>query len=274
MKSSNLRFSIVTPSFNQGRFLEKTILSVLDQNYSNFEHIIVDGGSTDNTIDILRNYPHLFWISEPDSGQSNAINKGFKMASGDIFAWINSDDYYEKNIFAKVANYFLENPNCDFLYGDITYVDQDRKSLFNIVGGNINFNNLLRNPDLIRQPSFFWRKEKHSEIGGVDESLDLVMDYDFFLKMSKQKAPHYINMNFSYYRVYDQTKTLSNLKNQAREILKVMVRHKNILSLSMIWFVLKRYLQSFNIFRKLGKIKTKFISYVNRKKKTNSNSRS
>lgn len=274
MKSSNLRFSIVTPSFNQGKFIEETILSVLDQKYLDFEHIIIDGGSTDNTIDILRKYPHLIWISEQDNGQSNAINKGFKMASGDIFAWINSDDYYAKNIFNEVANCFLQNPNCDFVYGDITYVDQERKSLFTIAGGNLDFYNLLRNPDLIRQPSFFWRKEKHYEIGGIDESLDLVMDYDFFLKISKHKKPQYINMIFSYYRVYDQTKTLSNLRKQAQEIFKVMIRHKSVLSLSMIWFVVKRYLQSFKIVRELGKIKTKFAYYVKSKQKTNSNSRS
>jgi len=88
-----VKISIITPTLNHAQYIEDTILSVKNQDYSDFEHIIIDGGSTDGTVDILKKYPHLIWISEKDSGQSNAINKGFKMASGDILAWINSDDY-------------------------------------------------------------------------------------------------------------------------------------------------------------------------------------
>ena len=188
----NLKISIVTPSYNQGQFIEQTIQSVLNQDYKNYEHIIIDGGSTDNTIDILKKYNHLQWISEKDSGQSNAINKGFSMAKGEIFAWLNSDDFYEENIFQSIADYFMGHKTCNFLYGDITYVDRNGKKAFEIKGEEITFESLLKNPDLIRQPSFFWKKKNFVENGGLDESLDLVMDYDLFLKFIKSQTPGYI----------------------------------------------------------------------------------
>ncbi len=102
----SLKFSIVTPSLNQGRFIRDTIESVLNQNYQNFEHIVIDGGSNDDTINILKEYAHLKWTSEKDNGPTDAINKGFKLATGDIFTWLNSDDYFEKNIFKDVVKEF------------------------------------------------------------------------------------------------------------------------------------------------------------------------
>lgn len=257
-----LKISIVTPSYNQGNFIEKTIKSILNQNYENFEHIIIDGGSTDNTIEIVKCYKHLKWISEEDSGQANALNKGFALATGDIFAWLNSDDYYEVNIFNTVSEYFENHSDCDFLYGDITYVNKYDEKLFEISGDEINYNSLLKNPDLIRQPSFFWRREIFYKFGGIDESLNLVMDYDLFLKFTKIKKPCYIKKNFSYYRIYDETKTHSNRKKQAIEILKVMIKNKPLLSFSMLWFIVKRYFGSYSIFRKIRKIQKKYFYYA------------
>lgn len=243
----NPKISIVTPSFNQGQFIEQTIISVLNQNYENFEHIVMDGGSTDNTLDILKNYKHLIWKSEKDSGQGNAINKGFTIATGDIFAWLNSDDFYEENIFQSIADYFKQNKNTNFLYGDITYIDKNGKKVFEITGDDISFENLLENPDLIRQPSFFWRRENYFLNDGLDESLDLVMDYDLFLKMIKSQQPGYINKNLSYYRFYDETKTNVNRKKQAFELYKVMKRHASGITASMYWFLIKRYFGSFGL---------------------------
>ena len=102
-----MKISIITPSFNQARFIEQTILSVLRQDYPCVEHIVVDGGSTDGTIDIMRRYPHLIWSSEADNGQADALNKGLSKATGDIIGWINSDDYYADNIFAEVEGSFF-----------------------------------------------------------------------------------------------------------------------------------------------------------------------
>ena len=250
----NLKISIVTPSYNQGQFIEQTIQSVLNQDYKNYEHIIIDGGSTDNTIDILKKYNHLQWISEKDSGQSNAINKGFSMAKGEIFAWLNSDDFYEENIFQSIADYFMGHKTCNFLYGDITYVDRNGKKAFEIKGEEITFESLLKNPDLIRQPSFFWKKKNFVENGGLDESLDLVMDYDLFLKFIKSQTPGYINQNLSYYRFYAETKTNVNRKKQATELCQVMKRHSSKITVGMYWFLFKRYFGLFDFFAGIRKI--------------------
>ncbi|MEE3715922.1 glycosyltransferase family 2 protein [Tumidithrix elongata RA019] len=119
------KISIVTPSLNQGRFVEECIQSVLAQKYPNFEHIVVDGGSTDNTLEVLKQYPHLQWISEPDRGSSDAINKGFRMASGDIVGWIGTDDRYLGNCFERVVAYLAANPAIDIVYGNYNWIDVD-----------------------------------------------------------------------------------------------------------------------------------------------------
>lgn len=260
-KTYNLKISIVTPSFNQGEYIEQTIESVLNQSYENFEHIVIDGGSDDSTIEILKKYKHLKWISEKDSGQSNAINKGLKMASGDIFAWLNSDDYYERNIFSAVAEYFVRNPECDFLYGDITFINKNNKTLFKLSGDLLNFKSLLTNPDLIRQPSFFWRKDAFLKIGGIDETLNLVMDYDIFLKFSRLKNPGYLNKNLSYYRTYNDTKTIKFRKKQAIEIYKVLKRNVPKLSVKMYWFIFKRYFGLSTMFEHIRKIRNFIFDY-------------
>jgi glycosyltransferase involved in cell wall biosynthesis len=125
----SLEFSIITPSYNQGKFIRDTIESILSQDYKNIEHIVIDGQSTDNTIEILNEYPHLIWISEQDKGAANAINKGVCIAKGDIIAWINSDDYYEKNVFNDIARVFEENPEISFVYGNLIFVNETKKIL-------------------------------------------------------------------------------------------------------------------------------------------------
>lgn len=117
---SNPKVSIVIPSYNQGKYLEDTILSVINQTYKNIEIIIIDGGSTDNSVDIIKKYKDKihFWVSEKDKGQANAINKGFKKASGEIFAWLNSDDLYTENAVEQIVNEFNKDPSVSIVYGD------------------------------------------------------------------------------------------------------------------------------------------------------------
>ena len=117
--------SVITPSYNSGKYIEDAVNSVLAQNYPNFEHIIVDGGSTDNTLQILEKYPHLKWVSEPDNGQSDAMNKGFGMSSGEIIVYLNADDYFEPDAFSNIVHTFEKNPDADMIVGNlkITYDD-------------------------------------------------------------------------------------------------------------------------------------------------------
>ena len=243
--SNKTLISIITPSFNQAQFIEKTILSVLDQDYHGFEHIVMDGGSTDGTIDILKKYPHLKWVSEKDHGQANAINKGFNLARGEILAWLNSDDYYEKNIFRSIVEIFDADHKCNFLYGDITYVSINDEIIRKITGDILTRKNLIINPDVVRQPSCFWRKSLQNKVGTVNENLNLVMDYDLFSRISQFTKFKYVERNFSYYRTYSNTKTLANQRQQVLELLKVSFKNNGYVHPRMIKLLFERYLNSF-----------------------------
>ena len=238
---NRLKFSIVTPSFNQGKYIRKTIESVIDQNYENFEHIIIDGGSTDETLEILKNYPHLKWISEKDRGQANAINKGFDLASGEIYAWLNSDDYYDNNTFRVVEEKFQNEKDSQFVYGDIVYVDEQSNYLSQRTGNNLSYEGLVENPDIIRQPSCFWKKELWNRCGPLDENYFLVMDLDLFLRFGKETDFYYCNNNLSFYRTYPQTKTLSNLKKQVKEIYRTVKKYEGRIPFQLKKKLLRRY---------------------------------
>jgi glycosyltransferase involved in cell wall biosynthesis len=236
-----MKISIITPTLNQAKFIEDTILSVKNQDHQDFEHIVIDGGSTDGTIEILKKYPHLNWISEKDNGQSQALNKGFRMATGDILAWLNSDDYYEKNIFSAIVSFFQSNPRCFFLYGDITYVDEKSKPLGVICGSNITYSKLLSNPDLVRQPSSFWRKEIWQTIGYLNEDLHVVMDYEYFLRIGKKYDLRYLKKNLSYFRYYPENKTNSLAKRQISELRNIIRANAGSLNLRFYKFVAGRH---------------------------------
>jgi glycosyltransferase involved in cell wall biosynthesis len=235
-----MKISIITPTLNHAKYIEDTILSVKNQNYSNFEHIIIDGGSTDGTIEILKKYPHLIWISEKDSGQSNAINKGFKMASGDILSWINSDDYYNKNVFPIIAETFKNNKDCFVLYGDMIDIDENNNILGTRSGDIITLHNLLLNPDIVRQPVCFWRKEVIDRVGYLNEDLHLVMDYDYFLRLAKQFRFYHINTNLCYFRLFKDTKTSRFKKRQIYEIYLVMKKESLCLPYRFYIYLFKR----------------------------------
>jgi len=235
-----MKISIVTPSYNQGEFIEDTIRSVLDQDHDDVEHIVMDGGSTDGTRAVLAKYPHLQWTSERDGGQSDAINKGFRRATGEILAWLNSDDYYEPHVLGDVVRYFSEHPDCMILFGDITFVNRNRDPLFGFAGDSISYERLIANPEILRQPSMFWRRDVVRELGGVDESLHLVMDFDFFLRIGARYPFHYLARNISCYRYYAENKSLSMARRQLREIYDVYRKNGVPFSWPVVRFLLSK----------------------------------
>lgn len=222
---SNLLFSVVTPSLNQGEYIRDAINSVLNQD-AELEHIIVDGVSTDNTLTVVKEYDHLKYISEPDNGPANAINKGLRLSQGDIFCWLNADDYYEPNVFSTVAEIFARHPDVSIVYGNLTFVDSAGNILYKDKTTEYNLYNLIHYyADNIRQPATFFRKSLVNVLGGVNEELKCVFDYDLIIRMLKVSRAYYIDMNLAYYRDYPDTITRKNIRRQGLEIIKISMKH-------------------------------------------------
>jgi len=210
------KISIVTPSYNQGEYVEETIRSVLLQGYPNLEYIVVDGGSTDGSVDIIRKYEKwlTYWISEPDKGQSHAINKGFREATGEIYAYINSDDVYSAGAFGTVAPIFSKNGEPHLVAGECVIFDgHTTKSIFKPWWPE-NVDHFL-DPfgSTLAQPASFWSKEIHHRVGGFDEGFHFSFDREFFLKIALEGVtPHLISEEIARYRDHASTKTRHTIR--------------------------------------------------------------
>ncbi len=207
------RISIVTPSYQQSAFIEETLLSVMGQACDNVEHIVIDGLSTDGTKEILVKYASLYnlkWISEKDSGQTEAINKGFHRATGDIVGWINSDDTYMPGVFKKVLECFADNPDIGWLYGDAYWID----SYSNITGiykaDEFNLLKLLYVGMYMPQPTIFVRRNLLKSIGNLDESIYTTMDFDYCIRLGLEGQAKYIPKILATRRVHADAKTAKN----------------------------------------------------------------
>ena len=180
-----MKISVITITLNRRDMLERAILSVIDQKYNDYEHIIIDGGSTDGTVELLRSYPHLKWISECDNGQANAMNKGINLASGDVLAWLNSDDTYPPNTLIKVAKYFLDNSPVGIVYGLCNIVNVDGliigQSNFHI----FDFRRIVMGFNNINTPSTFARLDAIRSEGDFNESLRATYDIDMWIRVAQ-----------------------------------------------------------------------------------------
>jgi glycosyltransferase involved in cell wall biosynthesis len=177
--------SIVTPSFNQASYIKETIQSVLTQEYPYLEYFVIDGGSTDGTLDILRQYDQqLNWASEPDEGQTQAINKGFRKSTGEIVAWLNSDDLYLPGALHSVADFFSRHPDVDVVYGDYLLVDRQSKVLLRKREIPFDYNILLHGLNYISQPATFFKQSLFDRVGYPDESLHYGMDWEYWLRIA------------------------------------------------------------------------------------------
>jgi glycosyltransferase involved in cell wall biosynthesis len=226
-KSSNSpRISILTPSYNQGRYIEENIQSVLNQNYPNVEHIVIDGGSTDGTVEILKKYPHLKWVSEKDHGQADALNKGLAMATGEIIGWLNSDDFYEENIAREVVKEFRDK-TVGWVIGNKTYFFDGTSEKKLDKSSPITYRDLLSCSRFVcvSQQATFFRRSFLEEVGGWNPEFYMEMDRDLWVRLAKRASPRMVDKNWAYFRVhYLQKSSYRNLPVQIREIEMILKR--------------------------------------------------
>jgi glycosyltransferase involved in cell wall biosynthesis len=228
-----VRISIVTPSFNQAPYLARTLDSVLSQTGDfTLEYRVIDGGSSDGSVDILRRYDgRLHWISEPDKGQVDAINKGLRAVSGDIVGWVNSDDVLLPGALAAVARAFREQPQAEWLHGRCEIIDPaDRPvrrwvSLYkHFRAQRYSFESLVTE-NYISQMTAFWRRRLHDEIGYLDPTLHFAFDYDLWLRLARRSAPLYLEQKLACFRWYPTSKSGAHFGRQFREDLDVAIKY-------------------------------------------------
>lgn len=248
-----MKITIITPSFNQAQYIEQTIKSVISQVNVNVEYIIVDNMSDDGTEHILEKYSsYAEIIIEKDNGPASAINKGIKKSSGEIIGWLNSDDYLEKDSLEKVCNHFLNNPDSKWVVGDLSFVSESGK-MISLKSGQLTKEDILRNPDLIRQPATFFKRDVFEEIGLLDEGIHLVFDMDLIFRISKIYKPKYINSKLANYRFYDNTLTNRNIRKQILEIKYVYKKNKYSIPISYYFQSYIKLIQSSLLYRKIRK---------------------
>jgi glycosyltransferase involved in cell wall biosynthesis len=225
------KISIVTPSFNQAKYLEETIRSVISQNYPNLEYIIIDGDSSDSSQDIIKRYSDslAYWVSEKDEGQSHAIEKGFSIATGDIFGWINSDDLLLPNALFLVAEHFLSNPTHHFVHGDCQLINENSDIFCNLDAPNgirsmtWSLEDSLRNwPKYwFAQQSTFWTASLWRKSGGLNHNLHYAMDLELWHRFSKHCQLHKIHNNLAAYRIHSEAKCYHDFLPSILENMKI-----------------------------------------------------
>jgi glycosyltransferase involved in cell wall biosynthesis len=205
------RVTIVTPSYNQGQYIEETIKSVITQDYPNLEYIIIDGGSTDNSVEIIQKYDKWikFWISEPDKGQADAINKGFQKSSGDYIGWLNSDDILYPAAIHRVIEEFLAYPDVDLIYGDNEQglnLGPESRPLF---GSQIEFSQMLRTLQVpIPQLGSLWKRTVIDQIGNLDIRWQVILDREFFTRAAQRCRLRYLPGVLGFFRNHEHSKSI------------------------------------------------------------------
>ncbi|MCS6993865.1 MAG: glycosyltransferase [Anaerolineales bacterium] len=222
-----MKVSIVTPSFNQARFLERTIRSVLEQDYPDIEYIIVDGGSTDGSREIIQQYaPKLaWWVSEPDNGQTDAINKGFARATGEIFAWLNSDDTYNPHAIAEAVEFLAHNPHVGLVYGEANFIDEHDRIIGRFPAAQTDYARLRRGYVHIPQQAAFWRADLWRQVGPLDPSFYFAMDYDLWVRLARITELRYLpGRTWANFRLHSSGKTIAADDRCWPEMLRIHYR--------------------------------------------------
>ncbi|MGB8212303.1 MAG: glycosyltransferase family 2 protein [Anaerolineales bacterium] len=218
--------SIVTPSFNQARYLESTIRSVLDQDYPNLEYILVDGGSSDGSEEIIRCYADrlAWWVSEKDRGQTDAINKGFSHAKGEILAWLNSDDTYEPHAISEAVSFLHTHPEVGLLYGNANFIDENGQVIGRFPAAQTDYKRLRRGYVHIPQQASFWRADLWRKVGPLDPSFYFAMDYDLWVRLAALAPVQYVPRLWANFRLHTQGKTIAADDRCWPEMLKAYYR--------------------------------------------------
>lgn len=226
-ESSPLKLTIVTPSFNQQAFIDATIQSVMSQDYPHIQYIVMDGGSTDGTVELLKQHGEKFrWISQVDKGQTDAIARGFAMGDGEILTWVNSDDTLEPGAVSRAMQYLADHPEVDLVYGDAAFIDQQGRFIAECAHVEpFDRHRLLHYSDFIVQPAAFFRRSALEQAGGLDITLHWAMDYDLWLKLTKNGKAVYLPGRLANYRWLGDNKTASGGSGRLVEVLAVAQRH-------------------------------------------------
>jgi len=215
--------SIITPSYNQAAYLEQTLTSVLNQEYANIEYIVIDGGSTDNSLDTIKKYSNrlAYWVSEKDSGQAEAINKGFTKATGEIIAWLNSDDYYLDGTISAAVKVFDENPDVVLVYGDMRAVDEHGKTFNTLHYKQLTLEDLLCF-QIIGQPAVFMRRSALQKTNGLDATFHFLLDHHLWIQLAQLGKILYVPQIWAAARYHAEAKNRAKAAEFGREAFRIL----------------------------------------------------
>jgi len=218
--------SIVTPSFDQAPFLEAAMRSVLEQSYPHIEYIVIDGGSSDGSLEIIQRYDDRLadWVSEPDRGQTDAINKGFARAGGEILAWLNSDDTYQPEAVAQAVGALQNRPEVGLVYGDANYIDERGRVIGRFPARQTDYRKLRRGYVHIPQQAAFFRANLWRDVGPLDPSFYFAMDYDLWVRLAKISRLQYHPGVWANFRLHSASKTIAADRHCWDEMLRVHYR--------------------------------------------------
>lgn len=204
--------SIVTPSFNQAEFLEATMQSVLNQDYEQIEYIVIDGGSTDGSLQLIKRYAGrlAYWVSEPDQGQTEAINKGFAQATGKYLAWLNADDLLKPNAVAEAVAFLEAHPEVGMVYGEADYINEHGHVLGRFPAAQTDYTRLMQGYVHVPQQAAFWRTELWRQVGPLDPSFYFAMDYDLWVRLAKISRLVYLPRPWAQFRLHSASKTIQD----------------------------------------------------------------